>query len=346
MPAIIWEDPKSPTVSVGRGATAERIYHCLVTSEPDTGDEAVAYAAATGESPTYTNGLARTSVRCDPEGGPLWEIRVGYSDTDGGKDPIPDDAELPANPTTVSAPPPPPISPALEPVTPPYIGGTGADDGGSEPLGGLGLGTPGAAEAASVDGQPSPNDPIGGEYSFEAGSGTVKVSKSLETIHRLKATGVNATDLKGLIGPKQDGELEGAEIPDGKFEWSTVRRARAISLAYLRSLSRAVGKVNDAAWMGWAAGELIFDSASGQYERGKGWALTFKFRASENETNVVVSPTITVPSKDGWDYLWVGIRQEPNPDGAGAFPPLVPVVKAAYVERVIKRISFPTYLGF
>lgn len=97
---------------------------------------------------------------------------------------------------------------------------------------------------------------------------------------------------------------------------------------------RLTGKTNDAAWRGFAAGEVLFQGVSGSYRSGDDVVeLTFRFAASPNRTNINVGG-ITVSSKKGWDYMWV--RYADNVDGDN----IVKQPVAVYVERVYEEGDF------
>ena len=88
-------------------------------------------------------------------------------------------------------------------------------------------------------------------------------------------------------------------------------------------------KVNSGSFKGLAAGECLFLGASGSMRAGGDWEITFKFAGSPNRTNIRVGD-ITVPSKKGWEYLWVKYSEQEDT----AAKAIVQRPVAAYVEKV------------
>jgi hypothetical protein len=93
--------------------------------------------------------------------------------------------------------------------------------------------------------------------------------------------------------------------------------------------------VNNAAFKGFAAGEVLFLGASGSKRGEEDWEITFRFAASPNRANFQVGP-ITVASKKGWKYLWV--RYADAEDATAKV--LVKRSVAAYVEKVYPEGNF------
>jgi hypothetical protein len=171
-----------------------------------------------------------------------------------------------------------------------------------------------------------------GEWSFDTAGGTQHITQSLGTVNRYPDT---SPDCKGAIG--YDGErVEGGDISVPVFNFSETHRfsASTVNPAYRIALYRLTGKTNDAAWRGFAAGEVLFQGVSGSYRSGDDVVeLTFRFAASPNRTNINVGG-ITVSSKKGWDYMWV--RYADNVDGDN----IVKQPVAVYVERVYEEGDF------
>jgi len=95
------------------------------------------------------------------------------------------------------------------------------------------------------------------------------------------------------------------------------------------------GKVNNASWKGFAAGEVLFLGVSGSKRGEDDWEITFRFAASPNRTNIQIG-NITVASKKGWEYLWV--RYADVEDGGSNTLVKQPV--AVYVEKVYEEGDF------
>lgn len=150
-------------------------------------------------------------------------------------------------------------------------------------------------------------------FSFDTGGATQHITQSLETISATAAAG-NASDFKGAIG--FDGSnVQGVDIVVPQFNFSVTRYVATASMTteYIGSLYELTGKVNNGSFsivldgqtIGFAEGELLLDKVQGSKRKSQGdWAVQYDFRASKNETNLQIGD-ITVPSKKGWEFLWV-----------------------------------------
>jgi hypothetical protein len=100
----------------------------------------------------------------------------------------------------------------------------------------------------------------------------------------------------------------------------------------------AARPVNQAAFRGFAPGEVIFRGVSGS-RRGTDaeadWEITFKFEASPNVDDVYIG-SIGPIAKGGWEYLWV--RYQAKEDGPNSDLPHAPIY--ACVERVYRSGDF------
>lgn len=189
---------------------------------------------------------------------------------------------------------------------------------------------------------------LGGEVSFDTAGGQVHITQSRTTVNQYARVGFTAPNTRQVIAWKMDGTIEGCDIVAPKLEFSIGKRASSISGAYVKQMAYATGKVNNATFLGFAAGELLFLGASGQFRGDEGWTLNFKFAVSKTEIDIdIIPPVAGVPQlrvtvKSGWDYLWVGY--DPEYDAAANKAPSLPYF--ANVEKVYEYIDFPSYLGF
>lgn len=181
-------------------------------------------------------------------------------------------------------------------------------------------------------------------YTFDTSGGSQRIFFSRETISKTPAPGETAPENYGLIGVTENG-VEGTDIivPSAVFT-ETHRKANAdVTNAYKGTLIKMTGKVNNAIFRGFDAGELLFLGAYGSRRGIIGdWEITFRWAASENQTNIGIGtgPLITVPAKKGWEYLWVRFRDEVD----GASSTLVKKPVAAYVERVYQLGDYSALL--
>lgn len=126
----------------------------------------------------------------------------------------------------------------------------------------------------------------------------------------------DGTTAKGAIAVDDRG-VNGVDIIVPALQWSESYDVPSsyVTSAYIRNLAKITGSTNDAAFRGFAAGEVLFTGASGSHEwddqRGNGpWSLSFKFVASPNAGSGATVPALKVGDidgivKGGHEYLWV-----------------------------------------
>ena len=165
-----------------------------------------------------------------------------------------------------------------------------------------------------------------------------KIFQSIQTIGTYHTTGVVANYTQGAIG--FDGKrVNGVDItvPIYKFSLSYPLAASSITEGYKGLLFSCTGKVNDGAFKGFAAGEVLLLGVQGQ-RRGTGvWVVRFDFAASPNLTAIEIG-AITVAAKKGWEYLWVLYNDVEVTAGTESF--IMQAPKAAFVEQVYYTSDF------
>ena len=174
--------------------------------------------------------------------------------------------------------------------------------------------------------------------SFDCGGGTKHITHSLS---QTKVYGDK--DAGGLIGwngkSGDECQISGVDVPTAQLRetYTKVVNRSALTNSFKRTVANLVGKVNNATWNGWEAGEALFLGMSFSAPR-KGRekvVVTFNFSIQLNETNVKVGDQ-TVQSKQGWDYIWsLSTTQIVQATGL----PKV-VVEAIFVDQVCPRASF------
>jgi len=172
-------------------------------------------------------------------------------------------------------------------------------------------------------------------FSFDTTGGTQHITQSKQNISKTAASGA-APDFKGAIGVTSNG-VEGVDItvPVYAFTYTYYLEPGQVTQSFRMQIFALTGKVNSGSFRGFAAGEVLFLGATGSVRRGEKWEITFRFAASQNRTNIPVG-TITVPSKKGWEYLWVKYAEQEDENAKT----LVQQPIAAYVERVYDEASF------
>jgi len=167
-------------------------------------------------------------------------------------------------------------------------------------------------------------------YQFDTGGGTQHITQSLATVGRYAPPGKTAPDFQGAIGVTHD-NVEGVDITVPVYNFSETHYidAAAVTPAYKATLFGLTGRVNNGAFKGFAAGEVLFLGASGSQRNQENWEITFRFAASPNITGLVIGD-ITGINKKGWEYLWV--RYADSEDATAKV--LVKKPMAVYVEQV------------
>ena len=156
-----------------------------------------------------------------------------------------------------------------------------------------------------------PTAPQTGEsvFSFDTGGGTQHITQAISHVASYVLAGKTAEDFKGAIGVGGDGDnitVEGVEIvvPVYNFAETHYMDDSLVTMDYRLGLVDLTGKTNLAPFRNIAAGDVLFLGASGSKRGGGDWEITFRFAASPTKTNIAVGD-ITVPKKEGWQYMWV-----------------------------------------
>ena len=173
-------------------------------------------------------------------------------------------------------------------------------------------------------------------FQFDTGGGQQKITQSLQTVQKKAPPGKTAPDFKGAIGVTHD-NVEGVEITIPVYNFSETHYVAAADVtgAYKAALFALTGKVNNAAFRGFSAGEVLFLGASGSKRGEEDWEISFKFAASPNATNLTVGD-ITGINKKGWEYLWVRYADDEDANAKV----LIKKPIAAYVEKVYEEGDF------
>ena len=98
-------------------------------------------------------------------------------------------------------------------------------------------------------------------------------------------------------------------------------------------MARLTGTVNDAAFKGFDAGEVLFLGASGSQRGDQDWEIAFNFAANENVTGISVGD-ITGIDKQGFHYLWVRYVEVEDQNHLTKRPEYV------YVEQIYQPRDF------
>ena len=137
--------------------------------------------------------------------------------------------------------------------------------------------------------------------------------------------------------------IEGVDVVVPILNWQEthILPIETVTDAFVGVLFNLTGCVNLAAFRAFAAGEALFMGASGN-SRGDGKVeVTYKFACQANATDLVIGDNeIVVPSKQGWQYLWVSYIDKEVPGGPGDAKKIVKIAQLASVETVYPSGNF------
>lgn len=207
------------------------------------------------------------------------------------------------------------------------------------------------------------SQPLGvNEYrvDFPGGSGSELVTQAYT--ERRYGDDPTPADLGGAINVTERG-VEGVTIETPEFAWSEtwIRDNATATWSAITAIALLRKTVNNAAFRGFAAGEVFLDDFAASPRTDDDWEYRFKFRARSNRLNTnanggadpatplepgdpgynaSLDNTITIGTIDqiqkyGWEYLW--IRYERDDDGTGN---LVEKPRAVYVDEVYLASDF------
>jgi hypothetical protein len=180
--------------------------------------------------------------------------------------------------------------------------------------------------------------PETGQYrlQFETAGGTQKITRAFQEVHVYVPAGAQAPSFHGAIGVTDSG-VEGCEVVVPIFTFSEMHYVAIaqVTQAYVKKVRDLTGTVNNAAFRGFEAGEVLFLGASGSLNNPDNWEVTYKFSARKNMTGLTVDD-ITGIAKKGWEYLWCRYETTKDPN-AKIF---TAKTTAAVVDRIYDYSDF------
>lgn len=163
------------------------------------------------------------------------------------------------------------------------------------------------------------------------------------TLHQVTAIsqtsfGSSPPDIKNGIGPTKT-SINGTDIHVPVWNESETHYFddSDITATYKGRLFQLTGKVNNAAFRYFAAGECLFMGVEGSKKTKTLWALTFKFAGSPNKTDLAIGD-ITGISKGGWEQIEVVSTIKTVGTGDDALAIAIP--KWVYVNTVYESGDF------
>ena len=187
-------------------------------------------------------------------------------------------------------------------------------------------------------------------YSFDTSSETQRATHSISTLSANAPPGMAPPNHYGAIGVN-NGSIEGCDVIVPTLTFSMTRtREGILTMQFIQMLYALTGKINISPFLGFLAGEVLFEGASGSQkfvnhkkpateENPPLFDITYKFRLSYSESMINVGD-IRVNFKRGWDYFWVQYIE--NMDGDSQTVVKRPV--AAYVEQVYRHANLNVLL--
>jgi len=155
------------------------------------------------------------------------------------------------------------------------------------------------------------------KWTFTAGGGTRKITEALNYVYYTDSS-ATPIDHKGSIGVKEDGTVEGVEVPDYKFAWTETHQMLMGSYgwAYANTLAMCVGHTNLYTFRGLGPSTVLLREASGGQSSKDPLLMevAFTFEHSPDVYGMTMQG-ITIPKKDGWAYAWA--RYAPATDSSG-----------------------------
>lgn len=177
------------------------------------------------------------------------------------------------------------------------------------------------------------------EFGFEVAAEQVKVLANLATVSQGALSGRTAPDHGGLIGVSDD-KIEGVDVPQPVYSFSEVHHfsPAAITPAYKITLANLVGRVNNATFRGFAAGEVLCTGASGSVRGAELWTLRYQWAVLPNAAALTVGP-LTGIVKRGWDYLEIHYEEEEDTTNKV-------ILKKPYAYTVHQVLNYANYASF
>lgn len=177
------------------------------------------------------------------------------------------------------------------------------------------------------------------QYGFEAGGDTIHISQSISVRSSVARTGSGLTppNWGGAIGVSKNG-IEGADIPARGLRFNIT--GFFVPTDYATSLAKTWGDLagccNNATFLSFAAGEVMYLSCSGQGEQYKVIPIQFNFLYKPNLSAVADPgfPALTMYGHDILDYQYVEAAD-------GDYRIQKPMFR--YVHEVSKFVNFSIF---
>jgi len=181
-------------------------------------------------------------------------------------------------------------------------------------------------------------DGASGEYvlEFDTGSERQHITTAKETAaFAPQGKAVDQKIVNGKVIGWDGQRVNGVDIVVGQYQFTEQwdLPGNTVTVGYRKMLSELTGKVNNAQFRGFAEGEVLFLGANGRRVSREAFSMTFRFAVSPNAANITVGE-ITVPSKEGWQYLDVMMADTAGDEA------IVQVPRQTNVHKVYDKANF------
>ena len=179
---------------------------------------------------------------------------------------------------------------------------------------------------------PEANGPV---LDFDTSGGTQHITISnAATVYLASGVPTPPDAAKMVIGWDGGKKVKGLDIGYGVYRFSEEWQlpdtsppgspsggiaATSCTPAYRAIIKGLTYQTNNAAFRGFAIGEVLFEGATGRRVKGGGFSVTYKFAVSPNATGLTVG-TITSITKAGWQYLDVKMSDSSTAGGIYQVP--------------------------
>lgn len=179
-------------------------------------------------------------------------------------------------------------------------------------------------------------------WDFDTTGGSVHITNAKEEIRRYPSA--TAPNQKGAISVDAD-QVQGVDIviPSMRINVTYRHPQGVITLSQAKFLSSITGTVNNAGFLSFAPGEVLFLGARGSDGSVAEANVTYQFDVSPNLQNATIG-TIEGVRKDGHEVLWIKYNDSTETVGGVTLPVRTP--KFIYVDRVYEQTNLGIALGF
>lgn len=188
-------------------------------------------------------------------------------------------------------------------------------------------------EAPDKDEQPEdPDDGLGLRFSFDTSGGTRHITEGFALIDAQPNDAEDFGLAINVTGDDTNLQVEGADVVTGNGQFQISKVVEAMNFAKFKAWKALTGKTNNAAFQGFAAGEVLFLGASGTGRVGSGIDVTFTFVADSSDPALPVAGEVV--EYEGHANVWV--KYAPTVGELG----IKPDVKGVYVVRQYQQADF------